>query len=181
VKVLALALALLAPLQLADDAVQGVVQDLRSPGLDKAMRFATDIGKPPTVLGLLLAVAVFGGPAGVETARLAVLTLAPTNLLVEGLKHGVGRPRPDGDAKRSNSSMPSSHAANAFALAAVLGRRRVWYAIPIWALAALVGFSRVYLNRHYLSDVLVGALIGVVCAWAVARLMESRGRKARKT
>ena len=110
--------------------------------------------------------------------RLAVAALAGTNLVVETLKRAIGRPRPDGERRRSNSSFPSSHAANAFALAWVLGAR--WRrGIPVFfALALLLAFSRMYLNRHFLSDVLVGALIGVICAWAAASWLPLRRRTA---
>jgi membrane-associated phospholipid phosphatase len=64
-------------------------------------------------------------------------------------------------------SFPSGHATTAFALATFL----VLHSTPkngiLWALAAaLVGFSRIYLNQHFLPDVLAGALIGT--AWATA-------------
>jgi undecaprenyl-diphosphatase len=52
-------------------------------------------------------------------------------------------------------SMPSSHAANVFALAAVFGAP--W----LWALAAAVALSRVIIGVHYPSDVLAGGLVGV--------------------
>ena len=79
------------------------------------------------------------------------------------------RPRPDGERKRSNSSFPSSHAANAVALAWMLARRWPRLAIPFGVAAALVIFSRIYLNRHFPSDLLVGAGIGLGFAWLLTR------------
>ncbi len=62
-------------------------------------------------------------------------------------------------------SMPSAHAANAFAVAAALGAP--W----AWMVAVVVAFSRVAIAVHYPSDVLVGALLGSVvglaCRWFV--------------
>jgi undecaprenyl-diphosphatase len=133
------------------------------------MRALTDIGKPPVVMGALLVIAAFGGPAGPPTVRYALATLAGTNLCVEGLKRLVNRPRPDGEHKRSNASFPSSHAANAFALAWALRQRWPRLTPLFLAFAAAVAFSRVYLDRHYVSDVVVGALIGVLWAWGLAR------------
>ena len=41
-----------------------------------------------------------------------------------------------------------------------------------WLLALIVCFSRIYLNRHFLSDVLCGVAIGVACTWLTFRLTE---------
>jgi undecaprenyl-diphosphatase len=176
VRALLLWLAFLGPLQALDDSVQAAVQRMRSPALEKPMRALTDVGRPVVVFGGLLLVAAFDAAAGPSTARLALAALIPTNLVVEGLKVGIGRTRPDGDRKRVNSSFPSSHAANAFALAFVLARRYRRAVALFVALAAAVAFSRMYLNRHFLSDVVAGAFIGAACAWAVARWFASRAR-----
>ena len=170
-KPLMLALALVGPIQQIDDAARAWTQAQRTPGLEKTARFFTDIGKPQVVLGFLLGVCVLDNVAGVRTARLALIALAPTNLAVEGLKRATYRVRPDGEHERSNASFPSSHAANAFALATVLAWR--WRrAAPIcFALATLVAASRVWLDRHWLSDSLFGALLGLGIALLVlARL-----------
>jgi undecaprenyl-diphosphatase len=179
-KVLMLALALLSPLEGLDRAVARGVQGARCGALEGVMHQATALGRPVVVAGglaIVLAVDLASG-GGWSTVRLAVAALAGTNLVVEVLKRAVGRQRPDGEQKRSNSSFPSSHAANAFAVAWVLGAR--WRrGIPLFvALALLVAFSRMYLNRHFLSDVVVGALIGVICAWAAASWLPLRRRTA---
>ena len=64
----------------------------------------------------------------------------------------------------SLSGMPSNHALNGFALAAFLTivlRRRAWGA-TLFVLAALVALSRVYLAKHYPSQIAVGALFGTL-------------------
>ncbi len=73
----------------------------------------------------------------------------------------------------SGLSFPSSHAANHFALAAFMAgtlgkaypKTRKW----MWAWAALVGYSQVYVGVHFPGDVLVGALLGMVIGKVVAR------------
>ena len=172
-RVLLLVLAFLGPLEQVDMALQRAVQDARRPGLENPARFLSDkVGKSGAVFGMLLAICLIDGASGVATARLAVLTLIPVNLTVEGLKRLTYRARPDGEHKRSNASFPSSHAANAFAIAAVLARRWRRAAPYLWTLAGLIGASRIYLNRHYTSDAVVGAVVGLVGAWYVHREWE---------
>ena len=67
-------------------------------------------------------------------------------------------------------SMPSNHAVNAFAFITpffILQRNRVRYLFV--AVAVLVGFSRIYVGVHYPSDVIVGALIGLLVSMSVLR------------
>jgi undecaprenyl-diphosphatase len=140
------------------------------------MRGASDVGRPALLFGGLLAIAVFD-VAGPGTARLALAALLPTNLVVEGMKRAVNRTRPDGERKRSNASFPSSHAANAFALAWVFARRWRRPSAAFWLAAGVVAFSRLYLNRHYLSDVVVGAAVGIACAILAARVLAALARR----
>ena len=167
------------PLQPIDDAVQRWVHSHRHDGTRQAMEVVTS--KSRLVLFGAMLVGLFTPPGRVFVAELA-LALVPVNLAVEGLKWTVGRTRPDGDSHRRNSSFPSSHAANAFALAAVLTHRfRKWVAIPAWILAAVVAFSRIYLDRHLVSDIAGGLLIALggawLAAWAVERWRERRARR----
>ena len=68
----------------------------------------------------------------------------------------------------------SSHAANSFATAGLLGlffNRKSLYLLLIWA--SLVSYSRVYLGVHYPSDILGGAIIGLIVAFLVHRIASS--------
>ena len=66
--------------------------------------------------------------------------------------------------------MPSGHTARAFAVAALLAStvRPRWGALAL-GLAAMVGISRIYLGLHWPSDVLAGALLGIVLAASMRR------------
>lgn len=64
----------------------------------------------------------------------------------------------------------SSHAANVFALATLWvclwgGRQPLWHMLWLWAV--WVSLSRVYLGKHYPSDILFGALLGGICGLVV--------------
>lgn len=64
----------------------------------------------------------------------------------------------------SNNSFPSGHTASAFAMATVFALLYKQKSISCLAviLAVLVGYSRIYLAQHFLSDVLAGALTGIL-------------------
>jgi undecaprenyl-diphosphatase len=170
-RVLLLAVALLGPIQSLDVTVQQAAQASRAPWLEPVMRGATDLAKGPVVLAAFLAITLLDA-SGPATVKLALLALIPANLAVEGLKRAVNRTRPDGEHKRSNASFPSSHAANAATIAWIFSRRWRRLAPLFWALALTVAWSRVYLNRHYLSDVLAGVAIGAASGWLAPYLAE---------
>jgi len=173
-RTLLLALALLSPIGQLDASIQQAVQAHRAGWLEGPMRAATDIGKPAVVTGTLLGIAVLDAAEGVPLARVALVTAAMVNLVVEVIKRTTNRTRPDGEHKRSNASFPSSHAANAFALAVLFARRWPRGSAVFLAGALLVAMSRVYLNRHFASDAVAGALLGAGLALAVARAMRWR-------
>ena len=90
-----------------------------------------------------------------------------TEVMVQSLKFGVERPRPDGS---SGYSFPSGHAAVTFATAAVLDRHHSWrVALPAYALATYVATSRLHDNVHNLSDVVFGAALGTIAGRTVTR------------
>ena len=81
------------------------------------------------------------------------------------LKASVGRTRPDAS---NNHSFPSGHSASAFATASVVQREFGWKAgIPAYAAATWVASSRVQARRHYVSDVVAGATLGILAGRSV--------------
>lgn len=165
-----LGLALLQPIQGLDDRVQRAVQQGRGPALDRVMQAATDLGRRDVLPTMLLAIAVLDPVAGPATARLAIVGLAATNIVVEVLRRVVDRPRPSGEHTPAKASFPSGHAASAACLAWILSRRWPRFAWVAWPVAAAVAWSRIVLNRHYLSDVVAGVAIGLACTWLVLRV-----------
>jgi undecaprenyl-diphosphatase len=93
-------------------------------------------------------------------------------LLVNGLKHLIGRPRPkfvhSGEWQFTPTwvsgldSFPSGHAAASFAVATVLTKRFPAFGPIFIGVAAFVAFSRVLRGSHFPTDVVGGAVLGVL-------------------
>ncbi len=88
--------------------------------------------------------------------------------VVETTKTLTGRERPDGSAK---NSFPSGHTATAFSAAEFLhqefGHHSIWISIGGYTVATMVGASRIFNDRHWLSDVVAGAGIGILSTKAI--------------
>ncbi|NVO32521.1 phosphatase PAP2 family protein [Hymenobacter lapidiphilus] len=157
----------------------------RSPALDKWMVFFTErFVWFPAYFVLLVVLIYFYG----RRARLLLPLLGASIALADVVSSRLFKPyfarlRPCHDPDLSATlnlvngcggqfGFLSSHAANAFALAVfmtiVLPRR---FRVAKWLLfawAVVVSYSRMYLAAHYLTDVLAGALLGSLTAWACA-------------
>ena len=97
---------------------------------------------------------------GSELLQAQIINVA----LTQGLKFAVNRPRPDG----SPYSFPSGHASSTFATAMVLQRELGWkVGLAAYGLAAYASTSRLSENKHYASDVVFGAAIGMVAGRCV--------------
>jgi membrane-associated phospholipid phosphatase len=107
-----------------------------------------------------------------EAAWCASWTFVIAGSIEFALKHLVGRPRPDAGAMSmlpigpsytpNFDSFPSGHATSVFAVACAFAYFYPRLRWPLYLLAACISVGRLYLNRHYVSDVLAGAMIGIV-------------------
>ena len=107
--------------------------------------------------GSLLPLVTDGADGGQHTLRV-VDALGTSAALCYGLKEVIKSPRPDNE--RQLDSFPSCHATTAFAVARVQSHYHPDYAILWYGGAALIGYSRLDLNRHRFTDVLIGAGLG---------------------
>jgi len=92
------------------------------------------------------------------------------------LKLAIPRPRPyvtipttiafDGEA---GSSFPSGHAVRIFSFAFIASKLKPRFTIPLYLLAFLVAFSRIYVGQHYPLDAFIGALIGLLVGYLTLR------------
>jgi undecaprenyl-diphosphatase len=94
--------------------------------------------------------------------------IAALVIIVMSIKFSVRRRRPEGDwggiyRNTDPHSFPSGHAARAFLIAALaLGLGPGWLTLLLWIWAPLVSLARVSMGVHYFSDILVGALLGII-------------------
>ncbi|MEM4409591.1 MAG: phosphatase PAP2 family protein [Candidatus Caldarchaeum sp.] len=105
-------------------------------------------------------------PKMIEASKALIEGQILAQLATGALKLSVRRERPDGSNKLS---FPSGHASATFALASTL---QTFYGslvgVPAYAFASYVAISRLSDNRHFLSDVLVGAALGVAAGRGAA-------------
>lgn len=178
---------------LLDETLRDQLQRHRSAGKDDVARVARRMGQPEVygVVGLgTIAVGLLAGDARITHSgeRISAgLLLAGVSGTV--LKQLVGRRRPSGGGGAyefhpfsGDDAWPSGHTIMAFALAT--GVSDELHSTPatvlLYSAATLTGWSRLNDNRHWLSDVLTGAAVGVTSAklmnghWRVFGVMGPR-------
>jgi hypothetical protein len=147
---------------------------LGKPGLDKAFTPGKYMGNTAVVLAAAGTTYVVGQHTGKNRLQHLGMDLMEGTILGEGTaeiaKLLIRRERPvnpDGN-QSAGYSMPSGHATVTFAAATVL-QQHLGYkaAIPTYLIASYVAMSRLHDNRHYASDVVMGAATGVIVGRSV--------------
>lgn len=161
------------------------IQGIHNEFLDTLMKGITTLGNAGAifiVLGLVLLFTKKYRKAGVSVLVALLVMLICNDLF---LKEFFARPRPfnlfESNPEKyafwgevyvypgiisepTSFSFPSGHTASAFAAAFALLWHDKKLGIPVTIFAAIMGFSRIYVQVHYCTDVLFGVLVGGICA-----------------
>lgn len=161
----------------------------RTPFLDTFFRYGTQLGEEWTYIGFLF----FFLFIHFRYALLIPLTGIIVTIISFLSKSFFLHPRPStyyktlgtlGDINvvegvylvKGWSSFPSGHTMSAFAiftLVALLLKQNKGMALLLFALAVIVGLSRIYLVQHFLKDVYLGGIMGVFIAFFIFKIQES--------
>lgn len=143
---------------------------LREQPLGDAKDFGNFFGEGYTQAGIALAFWGAGWLAGnqkiASTGEVLMEAEIINGISTTVFKSIVGRERPDGNG---HESFPSGHTSDSFCFAAVIDHRlgHLW-GIPAYGVAVLTGLSRMESDRHYLSDVVMGAGMGMIIGYSVS-------------
>jgi membrane-associated phospholipid phosphatase len=155
--------------------------------LDLFIGALNPIGYGVTLLMVTMALCALGWcakrPRLCEAACFASWTFVIAGVFEFSLKHLVGRPRPDSAAMSmlpigpslttGFDSFPSGHATSVFAVACAFAYFYPRLRWPLYLLAICISLGRLYLDRHYVSDILGGALIGIVVTTVLLQYKDS--------
>ncbi len=173
-----------------DVAVYSFIDSFASPVFDGIFTFITHLGDTPGIIWCVLGIILL---IPKKTRKLGILLFAGlafssliNNLI---LKDIIERPRPynldpsvweaagytyewPGLIKQSSSfSFPSGHTSTSIgaATALLLDCRKKYLAvgIPAFILSFAIGFSRIYVKVHYPTDVIAGAIEGIIAAFVI--------------
>ena len=176
-----------------DGQIRDKLAGIHGSRLDKAADAGSFIGNPFLHLGI--AAAVYGGGILADSPKHKELgeMLGEAAILADGvtfvLKEAVGRARPLTGADKDRfepfrfrtdyDSLPSMHTDSSFAMASVMAATsESWTTGALsYAAAGFVGFSRLYQNKHWASDVLLGAAIGELSGRIVTRFHAGSGSR----
>ena len=160
-----------------DDRVDEAFAPLRGRALaDRVFYTATIVGEDGRIW-LAIAALLALRPASRRKAARLLVWLGVETVLVNGpIKQLVKRPRPVFEGEhvhkiraQKSASFPSGHSASSAAVATILSEgSRLW---PLWwAIALVIGASRVHVRDHHASDVVGGLVIGTAIGLAGRRL-----------
>lgn len=163
---------MLKKIQRLDDLVVKKIAKIHTPFLNRIMVLFTKLGNGAFIWWITLCFPFMLFKRTRETGVYLTLALGVTYVLGEIIiKHIIGRMRPSSKLeddeliikRPKDYSFPSGHTASSFTAFTVTLLYCHWYVfLPVLLGAVLIGFSRMYLRVHYLSDVVCGAALGIL-------------------
>ena len=170
-----------------DHAVWNFIREHQNRGVYNFMRNVSRFGDWPSHLALgllLLAIAWIRGSKKWSRVFLAMLVaMALAGVAGNVIKRTIPRPRPSvhADARWGGPrfstkyhSFPSGHVGASTAFFGILFFTRRRIGLACFAIPILIGFSRMYIGAHYLSDVVCAAILGILCALIVVHFLSRR-------
>jgi len=159
-----------------DPSIKDEVNQQHNSSLDNTTSFSEKYGRISYAGifagGMYLTGKIIGSENISTTGRMLVESILYSSAVASLMKYTIGRARPytnegPSDAfeytfKEDHFSFPSGHTAIAFAVSTVLSRRidNPFATIALYGLAGFTGYQRIYDDKHWFSDVFVGAAIG---------------------
>lgn len=132
------------------------------------------VGSFPVLLGIGVTTYAVGRHRPSKRATHLGMDLIEATLLADGMtqliKVAVRRERPlhDDGTRSTGYAFPSGHAAGTFAVATVLQQHLGWkWAVPTYGIGTYVALSRLADDRHWASDVVGGATLGIIVGRSV--------------
>lgn len=148
-----------------------------NPVFDAAAVFIANSGDVAVFSAALILLLLRGRAQKVAGLSLLV-AMEVSYQLSHGLKALIARPRPSETLadvvtmfSASDFSMPSGHAVMAFSAAFILSKAYGKWPV-FYLLATVVAVSRVYAGVHFPSDVLAGAVLGVMTGFVVSKVAD---------
>ena len=138
--------------------------------VERAFKPGAVLGQLPTLMAAAVTIYVVGrtrdAPKVSHVGMDLIQALAISEGVVQLIKVATQRQRPDG----TGGSFPSGHSADTFAFATALERHLGWKgAVPAYIFSSYVAISRIPARRHWLSDAMFGASVGVIAGRTVTR------------
>ena len=152
------------------DLFEYINEDMQSKFLDKIMPPIGRMGDSRNYGILFMFLCAFGNERMAETGKLAATAFVVGAPLGHAIRRITNRSRPLNPEDKN--SFPSGHVILSTNIAIICGHEYPILRIPLYTLAAGTAFSRVYLGRHYPSDVLAGVAIGVLTSIFTIRYKE---------
>ena len=164
-----------------DDEIRGVMKEIPD-DTARTIQTASEVALWAALGGLYLGGLYTRDENWRQTSLTGLESYAVSALLAKGIKAAAGRARPDSELgpyawRVGGSSFISDATAPCFASAAAVSHAfedRWWAAVPLYTFATGVGIGRMGLDRHWASDILGSAAVGILTAKAFLKLHESR-------